>query len=115
MRGFRAAALIVAIVDSGAVSSIGATRAESTVKIGAIYPLTGVAAGAGNYAKTAIETGIDIVNNPHPGLENLLLGKGQGLPNLSGAKITVEFADQQGSPSVAQSQTLRLITQNHVV
>jgi branched-chain amino acid transport system substrate-binding protein len=115
MRGFGAAALIAAIVSFGAVFGAGAARAESTVKIGAIYPLTGVAASAGNYAKAAIETGVDIVNNPHPGLETLLLGKGQGLPNLNGAKIAVVFADQQGNPSVGQSQTLRLITQEHVV
>src|SRR4051794_9564432 len=111
MHGFGTAALSAALVVFGAIFSTGAAWAESTVKIGAIYPLTGGAASAGNYAKAAIETGIDIVNTPHPGLENLLLGKGQGLPNLNGAKITVEFADQQGNPSVGQSQTLRLITQ----
>src|SRR5690349_7478755 len=87
MRGFRAAMLAAAVAVCGA----GAASAESTVKIGAIYPLTGVAASAGNYAKAAIETAVDIVNNPHPGLEKLLLGKGQGLPNLNGAKIAVEF------------------------
>ncbi|HTZ36621.1 MAG TPA: ABC transporter substrate-binding protein, partial [Stellaceae bacterium] len=93
----------------------GAAHAADTVKIGAIYPLTGVAASAGNYAKTAIETAEDIINSPHPGLEKLLLGAGQGLPNLKGAKVQVDFADQQGNPSVGQSQTLRLITEDKVV
>jgi len=106
----RAAAMAFALIAAAA----GAQAADS-VKIGVIYPLTGVAASAGNYAKMAIETGVDIVNNPHPGLEKLLLGAGQGLPNLKGAKIEVDFADHQGNPSVGQSQTLRLITQDKVV
>ena len=37
--------------------------AQSTVKIGAIYPLSGNAASAGNYSKTAIELAADLVNN----------------------------------------------------
>jgi branched-chain amino acid transport system substrate-binding protein len=97
------------------LAAIGVARAEDVVKIGSIYPLTGVAASAGNYAKMAIETGEDIVNSPHPGLEKLLLGEGKGLPNLKGAKIQVDFADHQGNPSVGQSQTLRLITEDKVV
>ncbi len=112
MVGFlRTASLIAAI----GIAIGGPARADDTVKIGSIYPLTGVAASAGNYAKLAIETGEDIVNTPHPGLEKLLLGAGQGLSNLKGAKVSVDFADHQGNPSVGQSQTLRLITEDHVV
>jgi branched-chain amino acid transport system substrate-binding protein len=111
MRGVVVAALAATV----AVVAPSAGWAEDVVKIGSIYPLTGVAASAGNYAKAAIETGEDIVNTPHPGLEKLLLGAGQGLPSLKGAKISVDFADQQGNPSVGQSQTLRLITEDHVV
>jgi len=111
MRGVVAAALAATVV--AAAPSAG--WADDVVKIGSIYPLTGGAASAGNYAKTAIEIGEDIVNTPHPGLEKLLLGAGLGLPNLKGAKITVDFADHQGNPSVGQSQTLRLITEDHVV
>ena len=111
MRLLAAASIGLALTIGGG----GAGHAEDVVKIGSIYPLTGGAASAGNYAKAAIETGVDIVNSPHPGLEKLLLGAGQGLPNLKGAKITVDFADQQGNPSVGQSQTLRLITEDKVV
>jgi branched-chain amino acid transport system substrate-binding protein len=103
------------LVGSLAVAASAAVRADDVVKIGSIYPLTGVAASAGNYAKQAIEIGEDIVNSPHPGLEKLLLGEGKGLPNLKGAKIQVDFADHQGNPSVGQSQTLRLITEDKVV
>src|SRR5947208_17033256 len=36
---------------------------QKTVKIGAIYPLSGNAASAGVHAKAAIETAVDIINN----------------------------------------------------
>ena len=85
------------------------------VKIGVIYPLTGNAASAGQSAKDAIELGAEIVNNAHPDLKNLPLGATAGLPNLGGAKIVLDGADHQGNPQVGQQQTLRLITQDHVV
>ena len=85
------------------------------VKIGVIYPLTGNAASAGQSAKDAIELGVEIINNAHPELKNMPLGATAGLPNLGGAKIVLDGADHQGNPQVGQQQTLRLITQDHVV
>ncbi len=90
-------------------------RAADDVKIGAIYPLTGNSAGAGQSAKDAVELGAEIVNSPHPGLEKLPLGAGAGLPGLGGGKIVLDNADHQGNPQVGQQQTLRLITEDHVV
>ncbi len=93
-----------------------AARAEAApVLIGATYPLSGSVASAGHEMRAAIDVGLDIVNNAHPELKDLPLGPTAGLPNLSGRQIAVEFADHQGNPAVAQSQTLRLITQSHVV
>ena len=92
-----------------------AAGSADTVKIGAVYPLSGNAASAGNSTKAAIELATEIINGDHPELGDLLLAKGVGLPNLGGAKVEVVFADQQGSPSVAQNQALRLITQEKVV
>ena len=37
-----------------------------------------------------------------------------GLPGLGGRKVDAVFADHQGNPATAQSETLRLITQTHV-
>ena len=88
--------------------------AADTVKIGALYPLTGNSAPAGQAAKAAIELGVDIVNTAHPELKGLPLADGAGLPNLGGAKIEVIHVDHQGDPSVGQQQALRLITQEHV-
>jgi branched-chain amino acid transport system substrate-binding protein len=88
---------------------------QKTVKIGAIYPLSGNAASAGVHAKAAIETAVEIINNGHPGLGNLPVTKGPGLAGLGGAKVEVVFADNQGSPATGQNQALRLITEEKVV
>src|SRR5246500_219331 len=88
---------------------------DKTVKIGAVFPLSGGAASAGVHAKFAIETAMDIINNAHPELGNFPLAKGAGLPGLGGAKVEVVFADNQGSPATGQNQALRLITEEKVV
>jgi len=98
-----------------AVLAIGPARAAESVKIGVIYPLTGNAASAGQSAKDAVNLGVAIVNTAHPDLKALPLGATAGLPNLGGAKIELDEADHQGNPQVGQQQTLRLITQDHVV
>src|ERR1700712_455997 len=92
-----------------------ASAQDKTVKIGAIFPLSGTAASAGVHAKAAIEVAMDIINNDHPELGNFPLAKGAGLPGLGGAKVEVVFADNQGSPATGQNQALRLITEEKVV
>src|SRR5712691_8260310 len=92
-----------------------ASAQDKTVKIGAIYPLSGNAASAGVHAKAAIETAIDIINNAHPELGDLPLAKDAGLAGLGGAKVEAIFVDNQGSPAVGQNQALRLITEEKVV
>ncbi len=91
-----------------------ASAQDKTVKIGAVFPLSGNAASAGIHAKFAIETALDIINNPHPELGNFPLAKNAGLAGLGGAKVEVVFADNQGSPATGQNQALRLITEEKV-
>jgi branched-chain amino acid transport system substrate-binding protein len=88
---------------------------EKTVKIGAVFPLSGNAASAGAHSKAAIELAADIINNAHPEFGNFPLAKNAGLAGLGGAKVEVVFADNQGSPAAGQNQTLRLITEEKVV
>src|SRR5690349_6055988 len=88
--------------------------AQQTVKIGAIYPLSGNAASAGNYSKAAIELAVDLINKGNPDLKAVPLADGKGLPGLGGAKIEVVFADNQGTPAAGQNQALRLITEEKV-
>jgi branched-chain amino acid transport system substrate-binding protein len=107
---------IVAALAAATVAVLAVPAyAADTVKIGAIYPLTGNAASAGQSEKDAAQLGADIVNNAYPELKNMPLGATAGLPNLGGAKIELDEADHQGNPQVAQQQTLRLITEDHVV
>ena len=103
-------------IVAGLVAATMAMPAKAKeVKIGAIFPLTGNAASAGQSARDALNLAVDIVNNAYPDLKNLPLGATAGLPNLGGAKIVIDGADHQGNPQVGQQQTLRLITQDHVV
>jgi branched-chain amino acid transport system substrate-binding protein len=103
-----AAAMSVAIAGS-------ASAQDKTVKIGAIFPLSGNAASAGVHAKAAIETAVEIINSGNPALGNLPLTKNAGLKGLGNAKVEVVFADNQGSPATGQNQALRLITEEKVV
>lgn len=89
-------------------------EAQGTVKIGAIYPLTGATASAGTALRDAVEVAADLINNPHPELSALPLAATAGLPGLGGRKVEPVFADHQGNPAVAQNQALRLITQEKV-
>jgi branched-chain amino acid transport system substrate-binding protein len=108
---------IVGLLSAAAMSAVlmGGAAAQGTVKIGAIYPLSGNAASTGVHTKAAFETAVEIINNGNPALGNLPLTKNAGLKGLGGAKVEVIFADNQGSPAVGQNQALRLITEEKVV
>ena len=103
-------AVAMSVVTAGAASAQG-----TTVKIGAIYPLSGNAASTGVHTKAAFDVAVDIINNGNPALGNLPVTKNAGLKGLGGAKVEVIFADNQGSPAVGQNQALRLITEEKVV
>ena len=105
----------ISVVAISVMSAGNASAQDKTVKIGAIFPLSGNAASAGVHAKAAIEVAMDIINNAHPELGNFPLAKNAGLAGLGGAKVDVVFADNQGSPATGQNQTLRLITEEKVV
>ncbi|HZC55140.1 MAG TPA: ABC transporter substrate-binding protein [Xanthobacteraceae bacterium] len=106
-------AWLVRAAALAAVTTLPAHAADP-IKIGAILPLTGNAASAGQSAKNAIELGAEIVNTAHPELKSIPLAATAGLPNLGGAKIELDEADHQGNPQVGQEQTTRLIAQDRV-
>jgi branched-chain amino acid transport system substrate-binding protein len=99
-----------------ALGFAGSALAQSAVKIGAVYPLSGNAASAGNYEKMAIELAAEVVNNGNAELAKILpfVTPTGGLPGLKGAKVQVVVADNQGAPAAGANQTLRLITQEKV-
>jgi branched-chain amino acid transport system substrate-binding protein len=109
---------IVGLLSAVAMSAViagSAAAQDKTVKIGAIFPLSGNAASAGVHAKAAIETAVEIINSGNPALGNLPVTKNAGLKGLGGAKVEVVYADNQGSPATGQNQALRLITEEKVV
>jgi branched-chain amino acid transport system substrate-binding protein len=90
------------------------SRAAETVKIGAIYPLTGQLASYGQGAQKALQCAASLVNDLHKEVNHPLAQQG-GLKNLPGKpKIELVFADApdpQGAVAAAQ----RLISQDKVV
>jgi len=93
----------------------GMVHAQAEVKIGVIYPLTGPGAAVGAELRSALELAADIINNGAPGVSELPLSGGKGLPNLKGAKIKLVFADHQANPQTGATEAERLITQEKVV
>jgi branched-chain amino acid transport system substrate-binding protein len=104
----------VAAILAGAGFSL-CVHAQQEVKIGVLYPLTGPAASVGAELRSALELAADIINNGAPGVSELPLSGGKGLPKLNGAKIKLVFADHQANPQTGATEAERLITQEKVV
>ena len=84
----------------------------NTVKVGAVYPLSGATASTGEDLKQGVELALEIVNNKHDDL-NLPMAKEEGV--LGGKKLEVVFADHEGKPDKGKAEAERLITQEKVV
>ena len=87
--------------------------AQEEIKIGVIYPLTGPLASTGQVLLEGAKLAAEIVNGNYN--LNMPLAKGEGLPNLKGAKIKLITGDHQGKPEVGMAEAERLITQEKVV
>jgi len=88
-------------------------QAGETVRIGALYPLSGGAAKSGTDTANAIRLAIEIVNNKQTGL-TIPFANSKGLPALGNAKIDLIIADHQGSPEIGAAEAERLIVQKNV-
>src|SRR5450759_2289788 len=86
-------------IAAAAIFVAGRANAESSVKIGALYPLSGQVAKSGEDTMNAIKLAVDLINKKYPGVD-LPFAKTEGLPNLKGAKIELIVADHQGSPEI---------------
>ncbi|MDH4246583.1 MAG: ABC transporter substrate-binding protein [Deltaproteobacteria bacterium] len=97
---------------TGLLGWVSVLPARGEVVIGVLYPLTGLMAEVGQDAVAAVKAAVELINEdvniPLP------LGPGKGFPKLEGARVRVVIADHQGRPETAQSEALRLITQEHV-
>lgn len=96
------------------VGQVGAQAKPATIKIGALWPLSGPSSREGQEAKAALEVAKDIINQ-RTDLKGIPLAESEGLPNLGGAKIELVWADSEGKPEVGRAETERLITVEKVV
>ncbi len=83
-----------------------------TIKIGAIYPLSGNLATTGLDCKRGVEMAVEIINGKYD--LSLPMAKEEGLPNLGGAKFEVIFGDSKGDPKNGMAEAERLVTQEKV-
>ena len=100
------AAVVLAL---GAASA--ASAQEKIIRIGTLYPLTGSCAVAGTRCKAAVETMVEVLNNPHPEIKIPLAGD-KGF--LKDYKFVLVNADTQSRPDVAKSEAERLYNQEGV-
>jgi len=94
-------------------SACNQSQDKKTIKIGAVYPLTGNIASTGFDNKTGVDLAVDIINGKYD--LDLPMAKTEGLPNLGGTKIEIVYADTKGDPKNGMSETERLITSEKVV
>lgn len=91
----------------------GGQGSVKTVKIGAIYPLSGANASAGLDVLHGAQLAVEIVNGAHPQVD-LPLAAERGLPGLDGAKLKLVSADTAGEPEKGASEVDRLVTSEDV-
>jgi branched-chain amino acid transport system substrate-binding protein len=84
-----------------------------TIKIGALYPLTGNLASTGLDNKRGVELAVEIINGKYD--LNLPLARTEGIPGLGGARLEVVWADTKGEPKNGQAEAERVVTQDQVV
>jgi branched-chain amino acid transport system substrate-binding protein len=87
--------------------------AQKTIKIGALYPLTGGAAAAGRELRAGVELAVEIANNAMPDID-MSMAKNAGITSMGGAKIEVIFKDHEGNPTLGADLAKKLILDDKV-
>jgi branched-chain amino acid transport system substrate-binding protein len=100
------ALVFVMIIPAGAL-------AQKTIKIGAIYPLTGGAAAAGRELRAGVELAVELANNAMADI-NMTMAKSAGITSLDGAKIEIIFKDHEGNPTLGADLAKKLILDDKV-
>ena len=92
----------------------GLVQAQTTIKIGVIYPLTGGAAAEGRELRAGAELAQEIANNSNPVIA-MSMAKNAGIKSLGGAKIELIFKDHEGNPTLGADLAKKLILDDKVV
>jgi branched-chain amino acid transport system substrate-binding protein len=87
--------------------------AQKTIKIGAIYPLTGGAAAAGRELRAGVELAVQIANNAMADID-MSMAKNAGITSMGGAKIEIIFKDHEGNPTLGADLAKKLILDDKV-
>ncbi len=103
--------VLLAVLSAGLAGPMAG--AQSVVKIGAVYPLTGAVATTGADCRSGVELALDIINNSHD--LDFPFARTTGIPSLGGARLEVVFGDSRGDPTQGMAEAERLITQEKVV
>ncbi|WP_323745987.1 ABC transporter substrate-binding protein [Diaphorobacter caeni] len=93
--------LIPALV-SGVAFFSASVKAQTTVKMGCVLPLTGGSAAVGNQTRAGVIAAVDILN------------KNGGIKSMGGAKLEAVFGDSQSKADVGVAETERLIQRENV-
>jgi branched-chain amino acid transport system substrate-binding protein len=107
--------LFLSLVCVGVLFFTGSLfAAETEIKIGVLYPMSGAQATIGRDLQRAAELTADIINNKTPGID-VPMAQWGGIPNLGGAKIKLIFADHRGEPDRGADLAKKLILDDKVV
>nr|QNO57573.1 hypothetical protein MFOBGCIO_00001 [Methanosarcinales archaeon ANME-1 ERB7] len=107
-------AVLIAILMSSLAGIAGCIEeGEESVKVGAIYPLSGSLAATGADVKNGVLFAADIINDEYD--VDLPLARSKGIDSLNGAKFELVFGDSQGYPTTGKSEAERLINEDNVV
>jgi branched-chain amino acid transport system substrate-binding protein len=87
--------------------------AQKTIKIGAIYPLTGGAAAAGRELRAGVELAVEIANQAMANID-MSMAKNAGIKSMGGAKIEIIFKDHEGNPTLGADLAKKLILDDKV-
>lgn len=99
----------------GLAGCIGGDDETDSVKVGAIYPLSGPIGELGQRIQDILESAVeDVVNQEQPDLDPLILSQEVGLPNLDNAEVEIVFADHRGDAGEGRSEAERMIQEENV-
>ena len=87
--------------------------AQKTIKIGALYPLTGGQAAAGRELRAGVELAVEIANKAMADID-MSMAKNAGIASMGGAKIEIIFKDHEGNPTLGADLAKKLILDDKV-
>jgi branched-chain amino acid transport system substrate-binding protein len=111
--GRNAMVFFMLVAVFGMLVSSGAWAAD-TIKIGALYPLTGGSAAEGRELRAGAELAAEIANKVFDKM-SMNMAKNEGIKSLKGAKIELVFKDHEGNPTLGADLAKKLILDDKVV